>query len=132
MLFNWQVWHKDMQIISRKNKYLFIGNHWVHRKSCINIVCSCLLVFKGRLYIYFPIFNITSKPSCFQYQSASKDLFQHYRHLIKKKSHGYDQNMFRAIFLLLSNLSLSLYIYIYIRGSSNKFPDFFRMGTFIW
>ena len=24
-----------------------------------------------------------------------------------------------------------IYIYIYIRGSLNKFPDFFRMGTFI-
>ena len=24
-----------------------------------------------------------------------------------------------------------IYIYIYIRGSLNKFQDFFRMGTFI-
>ena len=24
-----------------------------------------------------------------------------------------------------------IYIYIYIYGSLNKFPDFFRMGTFI-
>ena len=24
-----------------------------------------------------------------------------------------------------------IYIYIYIRGSLNKFPDFFRIGTFI-
>ena len=24
-----------------------------------------------------------------------------------------------------------IYIYIYIGGSLNKFPDFFRMGTFI-
>ena len=24
-----------------------------------------------------------------------------------------------------------IYIYIYTRGSLNKFPDFFRMGTFI-
>ena len=24
-----------------------------------------------------------------------------------------------------------VYIYIHIRGSINKFPDFFRMGTFI-
>ena len=26
---------------------------------------------------------------------------------------------------------LYIYIYIYIRGSLDKFPDFFRMGTFI-
>ena len=26
---------------------------------------------------------------------------------------------------------LYIYIYVYIRGSLNKFPDFFRMGTFI-
>ena len=26
---------------------------------------------------------------------------------------------------------MCVYIYIYIRGSFNKFPDFFRMGTFI-
>ena len=26
---------------------------------------------------------------------------------------------------------MAIYIYIYIRGSLNKFPDFFRMGTFI-
>ena len=25
----------------------------------------------------------------------------------------------------------SIYVYIYIRGSLNKFPDFFRMDTFI-
>ena len=29
------------------------------------------------------------------------------------------------------SLSLSIYIYIYIRWSLNKFPDFFRMDTFI-
>ena len=28
-------------------------------------------------------------------------------------------------------LSLSLILDIYLRGSLNKFPDFFRMGTFI-
>ena len=32
----------------------------------------------------------------------------------------------------LFNAKSSLYIYIkYIRGSLNKFPDFFRMGTFL-
>ena len=30
-----------------------------------------------------------------------------------------------------SYLYVYIYIYIYIRGSLNKFPDFFRMGTFI-
>ena len=25
-----------------------------------------------------------------------------------------------------------IYIYIYIRGAYDKFPDFFRMGTFIY
>ena len=29
------------------------------------------------------------------------------------------------------NLSLSLSISIYIKGTYDKFPDFFRMGTFI-
>ena len=28
-------------------------------------------------------------------------------------------------------LYIYIYIYIYLRGSLNKFPDFFRMGTFI-
>ena len=27
--------------------------------------------------------------------------------------------------------SIALNIYVYIRGSLNKLPDFFRMGTFI-
>ena len=27
--------------------------------------------------------------------------------------------------------TLYIYIYIYIRGAYDKFPDFFRMGTFI-
>ena len=35
------------------------------------------------------------------------------------------------IFHTLLSLSLYVYIYIYIQRSSNKFPDFFRMGTFI-
>ena len=30
-----------------------------------------------------------------------------------------------------SLIYIYIYIYIYIRGSLNKFPDFFQMGTFI-
>ena len=39
----------------------------------------------------------------------------------------------RAVEYLFFPPTFALYIYIYIhtRGSLNKFPDFFRMGTFI-
>ena len=32
---------------------------------------------------------------------------------------------------LFIHVYMYIYIYIYIRGSLNKFPDFFHMGTFI-
>ena len=48
----------------------------------------------------------------------------HVRRLLTDKSNRADQ--YESCWLYIY-----IYIYIYIRGSLNKFPDFFRMGTFI-
>ena len=38
----------------------------------------------------------------------------------------YDKSNTKQIYLWMT-----IYIYIYTRGAYDKFPDFFRMGTFI-
>ena len=45
----------------------------------------------------------------------------------------YFKGFIALIYIQATERSLQehLYIYIYIRWSLNKFPDFFRMGTFI-
>ena len=40
-------------------------------------------------------------------------------------------NLCGAFRLALSNIYIYIYIYIYIRGAYDKFPYFFRLGTFI-
>ena len=35
------------------------------------------------------------------------------------------------VLIIKERAYIYVYIYIYIRGSLKKFPDFFRMGTFI-
>ena len=45
---------------------------------------------------------------------------------IRKKKNTYIHQTFTH-----ACIYIYIYIYIYIRGSLNKFPDFFRVGTFI-
>ena len=40
--------------------------------------------------------------------------------------------IYRHIYMYIYGyICMYIYIYIYLRGACNKFPDFFRMGTFI-
>ena len=60
--------------------------------------------------------------------SLSNDLYMY------TYTHIYIYNTYiRYTFICYMNMPIYIYIYIYIyiRGSLNKFPDFFRMGTFI-
>ena len=50
---------------------------------------------------------------------------------ISQKIHLYGLFGFSAFLIYIYIYIIYIYIYIYIRGSLNKFPDFFRMGTFI-
>ena len=51
--------------------------------------------------------------------------------LLTYKSHTHTHTHTHAHTHTHTHTHTHIYIYIYIRGAYNKFPDFFRMGTFI-
>ena len=86
---------------------------------CKKVLCVCVSVF---IKNYMETANYAL--------CSHKNVIDHYYELIQvcmtDKHTRYDQNILKPIIKFFR-----LEIKMKIRGSLNKFPDFFRMGTFI-
>ena len=105
-------------------KYVFCAHHFFFMDVTVNME-YCILLFvaaecsTNRVYIYIHIYVI-------RFQKENLVIFDE----DAESKYLLIVNFKKLVFIYVIFLS-HIYLSIYIRGSVNKFPDFFRMGTFI-